>query len=167
MNQLLKYINVIKQQYGEYIMQAPVSGRVLQEDWKKLYPKWWRVAKREYKVINYRDAKYLNDIINSVNKYIKEEVDSWSNPYEFAKNKGGDCEDFAIAKYFFLKKNFPAYIVIGGLRDLGGHAVCVVYDKKYEAWIVLDCMTSAIRTWEQYQEIFTPMYVLDKDGVYV
>ncbi len=51
-------------------------------------------------------------IINSeINKYeyktdleLYKKNDHWAKPSEFFKNKGGDCEDYAIAKYALLKK---------------------------------------------------------------
>ena len=40
--------------------------------------------------------RFIDDIIHW-NK-----VDYWATPIEFLASHGGDCEDFAIAKYFTL-----------------------------------------------------------------
>jgi predicted transglutaminase-like cysteine proteinase len=51
--------------------------------------------------------KAVNRYINEI-RYIKDikgwgEIDYWATPYQFL-TKGGDCEDFAIAKFATLKK---------------------------------------------------------------
>ncbi len=64
------------------------------------------------KDIEYRPENEQLYIINKeVNKYTyKEDLklykknDYWATPKEFLKNKGGDCEDFAIMKYSLLRK---------------------------------------------------------------
>jgi predicted transglutaminase-like cysteine proteinase len=57
--------------------------------------------------------------------------DYWETPYQFLK-KNGDCEDYAIAKYFTLKAlGVPVEDMrVVALQDLNlnlGHAVLVVY----------------------------------------
>jgi predicted transglutaminase-like cysteine proteinase len=57
--------------------------------------------------------------------------DYWETPYQFLK-KNGDCEDYAIAKYFTLKAlGIPIEDMrVVALQDLNlnlGHAVLVVY----------------------------------------
>jgi predicted transglutaminase-like cysteine proteinase len=57
--------------------------------------------------------------------------DYWETPYQFLK-KNGDCEDYAIAKYFSLKAlGIPVEDMrVVALQDLNlnlGHAVLVVY----------------------------------------
>jgi len=59
------------------------------------------------------------------------EEDYWETPYQFLK-KNGDCEDYAISKYFTLKAlGVPVEDMrVVALRDLNlnlGHAVLVVY----------------------------------------
>ncbi len=57
--------------------------------------------------------------------------DYWAAPYQFMKNSG-DCEDYAIAKYFTLKElgfdpnNMRIAIVMETIRNIA-HAVLVVY----------------------------------------
>ena len=59
------------------------------------------------------------------------EEDYWATPYQFLK-KHGDCEDYAISKYFTLKAlGVPVEDMrVVALQDLNlnlGHAVLVVY----------------------------------------
>jgi predicted transglutaminase-like cysteine proteinase len=73
----------------------------------------------------FNNIKYINDI------KLFGKTDYWQTPYEFI-NKGGDCEDYAIAKYFMLKRlGFSTdnlKIVINKDINLGGiaHSVLVV-----------------------------------------
>jgi predicted transglutaminase-like cysteine proteinase len=71
------------------------------------------------------------------NRYIADDVnwalpDYWATPFEFLQKAGGDCEDYAIAKYMMLRAvGVPAddmRIVV--LRDISSrvdHAVLAVY----------------------------------------
>lgn len=82
--------------------------------------------------------KKINDINNKQNnskhvKYQKDELifgqpDYWQTPNEFLKNKLGDCEDFAIAKFFDLKKEGYNPQIVYCMDKKSGHAVCVVDD---------------------------------------
>lgn len=54
--------------------------------------------------INYyfNQYPYKKDIVS------RNQSDYWKTPLEFLKDNGGDCEDYAIVKYFYLKKlGFP------------------------------------------------------------
>lgn len=79
--------------------------------------------------------KAVNDFFNAVT-YIEDPdnfgtADYWQTPYEFMQ-KGGDCEDYAIAKYITLKRLGVAEssmrIMIVQDNNLGGimHAVLEV-----------------------------------------
>lgn len=67
--------------------------------------------------------------------------DHWATPSEFVRKKGGDCEDFALIKYWTLRKlGIPAQrmrIMVGTVpgRD-GSHAVLSVADEKGQVWIL-------------------------------
>ncbi len=79
--------------------------------------------------------KEVNRAFNS-KRYILDannwgEDDYWATPYQFLK-KNGDCEDYAIAKYYSLKAlGVPIEDMrVVALQDLNldlGHAVLVVY----------------------------------------
>lgn len=79
------------------------------------------VSNIQAEIINFekliKDIEYKTEnekiyIINrEVNKYkyqedikLYKQNDHWATPKEFIKNKGGDCEDFAIMKYSLLKQ---------------------------------------------------------------
>jgi len=78
------------------------------------------------------DIQVVNDKWNKI-PYVKDTLvgrDDWKQPERFIR-EGGDCEDFAIAKYYDLVKNHDVKILIGHVRffrqnEGGYHAVLLV-----------------------------------------
>lgn len=65
--------------------------------------------------------KYISD----VNNYGKSE--HWASPQEFLISKGGDCEDFAIAKAdLLIKSGFDVNKIFFGIVTFEKHAVLLV-----------------------------------------
>jgi predicted transglutaminase-like cysteine proteinase len=71
---------------------------------------------------NSKEIRYWSD------ELIFGKVDYWQTPKEFIKNGLGDCEDFAIAKFFDLKKEGYDPWIVYCMDKTSGHAVCVVDD---------------------------------------
>tara|TARA_Y100001001_G_C8001835_1_gene306561 strand:+ start:211 stop:1170 length:960 start_codon:yes stop_codon:yes gene_type:complete len=78
----------------------------------------------------------VNDYVNGF-RYIEDQYnygvsDYWATPSEFFRNRAGDCEDFALAKYEALsmlgipKDQMRLAIVHDKIRDIP-HAVLIVY----------------------------------------
>ncbi len=91
--------------------------------------------------------------------------DYWAIPAQFLK-KSGDCEDYAIVKYFTLKElGFdPQKMRIVVLRDTIrnlGHAVLVVYLDN-EAW-VLDNLGRGVRSHRAFSN-YNPQYSVNEYG---
>lgn len=110
----------------------------------------------------------FNRITNDLYRYTPEEVDFWKTPDDFVKNGGGDCEDFAIYKYFKLP--CPRYISVGMLKAEDKnefHAVLVVYTKEFGEWSVLDNRTNEIISMENYKKNFQEIFYCDEKGVYI
>jgi predicted transglutaminase-like cysteine proteinase len=47
---------------------------------------------------------YFNQIVSEYDSWVWKKRDYWAAPLEFIKKGAGDCEDYAIAKYYTLKK---------------------------------------------------------------
>lgn len=106
----------------------------------------------------------VNDIINK-RPYIEDsenwsKSDYWANPVEFFKH-GGDCEDFAIAKYTALRllgvpeESLRLAIVHDKIKDIP-HAILVVYTG--EGPLILDNQFSKVRRADKitrYKPIFS------------
>ncbi|WP_147818644.1 transglutaminase-like cysteine peptidase [Salidesulfovibrio onnuriiensis] len=89
--------------------------------------------------------------------------DYWATPVEFLK-KSGDCEDYAIAKYYALKElGFsPGQMRIVAVRDMIrniGHAVLAVYlpDDIY----ILDNQTVMVLSHKRYTH-YVPQYSVNE-----
>lgn len=91
-------------------------------------------------------------------------ADYWTTPAEFI-NKSGDCEDYAIVKYFALKQlgisqdNMRLVVLRDLIRNID-HAVLVVYwnNNVY----VLDNMTNVINTHERFAH-YRPYYSVNEN----
>lgn len=126
-------------------LASPARGDDLNHN-MSAFPKWERVTQAvgEVKVIDrpgqnkaavlravhqkYASVKYIEDMDNAgiaagrralgQSPYFVK--DYWQTPEEFRANGGGDCEDFAIAKYFDLLalgfKDSEMMIVVGLLK---------------------------------------------------
>ena len=91
--------------------------------------------------------------------------DYWAVPAQFLK-KSGDCEDYAIAKYFTLKElGFPPedmriVVLRDTIRNLA-HAVLVVY-LDGEAY-VLDNLSNVVQPHMRLRN-YTPQYSVNENG---
>lgn len=65
--------------------------------------------------------------------YQSEETDYWKTPKETLKDKGGDCEDFAIFNKYILKDlGYKAHLIILTKdEDKTAHAICVFIEKDH------------------------------------
>lgn len=143
---------------------APISGKVTCK--LSQLPKWKVIVDRYHPTNLTSNFQKLNSSTNNIFQYQAERDDYWKSPDEFLRDKGGDCEDFAIFKFFAL--NIPRYIAVGELTDTRErHAVCAVYSRKHGDWVVLDCRTNDIVSWQEYIKKFTVVYVCDINGVYI
>jgi predicted transglutaminase-like cysteine proteinase len=106
----------------------------------------------------------------------------WDTPREFMQHRGGDCEDYAIAKYYALRYlGFDAQrlrIVVVRTREADGrarvilHAVLAVYqpDGKGDGWFILDNNARPrdnIFPHTQYKGRFEPIYSMNEGGAWL
>ena len=136
-------------------------------------------------------AKQCGDteIFRSVNGYFnqwrpKNDEDTWNtpeywaSPREFIRQRGGDCEDYAIAKYFALRflgitADRLRIVVIRPKDERGAygtqlHAILAV--KANNTWFILDNNArpkNNIFPHTQYQGRFDPLYSINEDGAWV
>ncbi len=94
--------------------------------------------------------------------------DYWATPGEFFAF-GGDCEDYAIAKYYTLKAlGFPPermqILVLNDKARRLPHAVLVVTLQGQE--LVLDNLNSSIVAWDQTRH-YRPIYSVNEDAYWM
>lgn len=102
----------------------------------------------------------------------------WASPYEFIQHRGGDCEDFATAKYFALRYlGFEAdrmrIVIIRQLNADGSelpdlHAILAVRNGK--TWLILDNNAKPrdnLFLHTHYGGRFKPLYGVNENGAWV
>lgn len=99
--------------------------------------------------------KIVNDFFNSLT-YKKDTIhwkvkDYWASPFEFIGSGAGDCEDFAIAKYYALRllgidhtKLKISYAFLKNVQS--SHAVLSYYHDSKHAPIVLDNINKKLKS---------------------
>jgi predicted transglutaminase-like cysteine proteinase len=115
-----------------------------------------------------------NQGVNAAIHYVSDlaqfgELDRWSAPLATFASAKGDCEDYAIAKYFALREvGFPE----GDLRLLLGRDRTVRQDHAVLAarldgrWLILDNRWSELK--EDSADLnFTPLFAIDHAGVFL
>ncbi len=115
--------------------------------------------------------KEVNDYYNSFTYMsdvnLKGKKDHWSSPKEFESDQAGDCEDFAISKFFKLKKmgvneeNLSIFYVKYNGQP---HMVLAYYDKN--KIYILDNIDKEIKTTENRKDLF-PVYSFNTKTIFV
>ncbi|GAA5784953.1 hypothetical protein GCM10007860_30230 [Chitiniphilus shinanonensis] len=124
----------------------------------------------------------INDFFNRNLAFVDDqvlwgEVDYWATPLESLGKGGGDCEDFAIAKYFSLieagmdsAKLRLTYVKarIGGpdSKVTQAHMVLTYYATPQAEPLVLDNLIGEIRPASRRPDLL-PVFSFNRDGVYV
>jgi predicted transglutaminase-like cysteine proteinase len=93
--------------------------------------------------------------------------DYWASPIETLSRGGGDCEDYAIAKYVALMEVGVApddlrLVIVRDLRRQAIHAVVAVY--RDGEWVLMDNRTLILVDADAAPD-YSPLYVLDHQGV--
>ncbi len=124
--------------------------------------------------IFYNQSKYLSDMI------LYHKIDYWATPYQFLGKDAGDCEDYAIAKYFALKylKINPKklYFVYVRVKKTNTPHMVLAYFKTLNSQpLILDNLTNKIFPASKRKDLI-PVYMFNpvilektlkqKNGVY-
>lgn len=97
--------------------------------------------------------------------------DYWATPAEFLASEGGDCEDFAIAKYFTLislgvLENRLTLTYVKALRLNKAHMVLTYYPAPGKEPLVLDNLVNAIEPSSKRTDLL-PVYSLNGSGLWL
>lgn len=127
--------------------------------------------------------KGINDFFNRKIKYFDEDIniwgvpDYWATPLESLGKERGDCEDFSIAKYIFLKElNIPderlklTYVraQIGGpySKIFQAHMVLTYYASPSAEPLILDNLIPDIRQASRRKDL-TPVFSFNSEGLWI
>ncbi len=113
---------------------------------------------------------YLNRLLPQYDDIINKELDSWATPKEFLTVGYGDCEDYAIIKYYSLiklgfdEKKLFITIVKENFRG-GEHMVLCYFKTKNTAPLVLDNLSFKILSLQKRKDL-TAQYFINSTGIY-
>ena len=130
---------------------------------------WREVVQQAAKLSREEQLKFVNGYFNRQPYRLDTEVygvnEYWATPDEFLR-MSGDCEDYAIAKFFALRQlGFAAdtlriVILWDEIRSIG-HAVLAVYEP--QGILILDNLSELIVGHERYRH-YIPQYSMDESS---
>jgi len=97
--------------------------------------------------------------------------DYWATPVEALIKAAGDCEDYALAKYFSLRQlGIPSdklrITYVKALKQNQAHMVLTYYSSPGAEPLVLDNLIGDIRPASQRKDLL-PVYAFNADGLYL
>ncbi|PYB82300.1 MULTISPECIES: cysteine protease LapG [Pseudomonas] len=118
----------------------------------------------------------VNLFFNKQLRYVEDidlwhEVDYWATPVQSLIKGAGDCEDYAIAKYFSLRRmGIPAeklrITYVKALRQNRAHMVLTYYSSPQAQPLVLDSLMDAIKPASQRTDLL-PVYAFNGEGLWL
>lgn len=117
----------------------------------------------------------VNDFFNELN-FVDDSIhwgveDYWATPVEFLASNGGDCEDFALAKYFTLiamgtSEEKINITYVRALRLNQAHMVVSFYPRPGAEPLVLDNIVPVIKLSSQRPDLL-PVYSFNGSGLWL
>jgi len=134
-----KLLTEIKAKYGNF-----VAKRI--QAWQKIIINNQNITeKNKLLLVNnfFNQLQFANDI------HIWKKKDYWATPFEFLIKNAGDCEDFAIAKYFTLRAlhipdNKLQIAYVNALSINQAHMVLTYFSTPQAVPLILDNLVGEI-----------------------
>ena len=145
------------------------AGRQRIDAWQQLLSTQRQIGELEQlKVVNLffnRQMKYAEDID------LWHDVDYWATPIQSLLKGAGDCEDYAIAKYFSLRHLGIAadklrITYVKALRQNRAHMVLTYYATPEAMPLVLDSLMDPILPASQRSDLL-PVYAFNGEGLWL
>lgn len=122
--------------------------------------------------ITFDEVEKINWEINKI-KYLSDEnaygeKDYWATPEETKINGFGDCEDYAIAKYFALIKigvNINQLKIAYVESKIGPHMILLYLDEKDTEWVLDNIYRSVLKL--TYRKDLKEIYRFNGEGLYL
>lgn len=137
---------------------------------------WEDVLKRYSGAMDGEKLKKINSFINEKTVFVNDTdlygvKDYWSTPVEFLSRGAGDCEDYAIAKYFSLKmmgiseeKLRIAYVK--ALQYNIFHMVMLYYSNPGAEPLILDNLVTTIKPASERRDLL-PIFTFNGAGLWL
>jgi len=145
------------------------------DDAAKRLQAWQALLRTSINLTEQEKLEVVNQFFNQV-RFLDDSVhwqqkDYWATPVEFLISNGGDCEDFAIAKYYTLKalgiaedKMSLAYVKALELNQ--AHMVLTYYTDSQSTPLVLDNLIGDIRPASQRPDLLH-VYTFNGDSLWL
>lgn len=137
---------------------------------------WQRLLAGEKQQTDQERLEVVNQFFNRQLRYQEDidlwhEVDYWATPIQSLIKGAGDCEDYAIAKYFSLRRlGIPAdklrITYVKALRQNRAHMVLTYYSSPDAMPLVLDSLIDAIKPASQRTDLL-PVYAFNGEGLWL
>lgn len=137
---------------------------------------WQRLLATQQQVPELEQLKAVNLFFNKQMRYVEDidlwrQVDYWETPVEGLWKGAGDCEDYAIAKYFSLRhlgvsSDKLRITYVKALRQNRAHMVLTYYSSPDAMPLVLDSLMDAIKPASQRPDLL-PVYAFNGEGLWL
>jgi len=145
------------------------EGQQRINDWQYLLASQKQIGELE-------QLNVVNRFFNKQVRYVEDidlwhEVDYWETPIEALWKGAGDCEDYAIAKYFSLRHlGVPSeklrITYVKALTQNRAHMVLTYYSTPEAVPLVLDILIDAIKPASQRTDLL-PVYSFNAEGLWL
>jgi predicted transglutaminase-like cysteine proteinase len=137
---------------------------------------WQRLLATQQQTAELEQLKVVNLFFNKQVRYVEDidlwgEVDYWETPVQALWKGAGDCEDYAIAKYFSLRRlgvssDKLRITYVKALRQNRAHMVLTYYATPEAMPLVLDSLMDEIKPANQRPDLL-PVYSFNAEGLYL
>ena len=154
-------LDMVAKEYGRR-----ARGRIVQ---------WQQVVDQNNAAGELEKLEAVNRFFNK-NRFVSDHVhwkipDYWATPIEFLSTKGGDCEDFAIAKYITLRAlDVPdeklRITYVKAIRLNQAHMVLTYYETPKAIPLILDNLESKIEPATKRKDL-KPVFSFNGNGLWL
>lgn len=166
-------------------IEKEITGLISEAIILKAQKKYGKYVRNRYEALNSKlrelqnssDEAKLEEVNNFFNKVsfiddmkIWNQKDYWATPLEFLGKDKGDCEDFVIAKYFYLrnlgidsKKLYFSYVKSTRFKET--HMVLSYFETPDSIPLILDNINFKIFPANQRKDL-TPIYNFNGESLY-
>ncbi|MGN7743445.1 cysteine protease LapG [Pseudomonas sp. 22526] len=137
---------------------------------------WQQLLVTQNQASEMEQLKVVNLFFNKNMRYVEDidlwrQVDYWETPVEALWKGAGDCEDYAIAKYFSLRhlgvsSDKLRITYVKALRQNRAHMVLTYYSSPEAMPLVLDSLIDAIQPASQRTDLL-PVYSFNAEGLWL
>ncbi|AZC34559.1 cysteine protease LapG [Pseudomonas chlororaphis] len=137
---------------------------------------WQQLLATQNQASEMEQLKVVNLFFNKNMRYVEDidlwrQVDYWETPVEALWKGAGDCEDYAIAKYFSLRhlgvsSDKLRITYVKALRQNRAHMVLTYYSSPEAMPLVLDSLIDAIQPASQRTDLL-PVYSFNAEGLWL